>query len=800
MTPARDRFIVCRDFYPLLLLVAMILWFASEVAWGGKVPFFRDLGPYFYPLRWSLAEGLKTGELPLWDRHMAAGFPLLAAFQSGAFYPPHFLFMFLPFFAALRAIFIFHFLVAGIGAYKLLRHWSYPSYLSISGALLFTLGGTVVSLSNLLNHFQTAVWLPWVILAWERALRFPTWTNFLRFTLFLTIQFLAGSPEIFAMGMALAFLDGLRCRSLASGTTFRRIITVLLGGIALLLALTMAQLLPTAELFTQSRRQHAIPSDEAFNWSLKPVNLLNLFFLDKEVESDAPGGVRFFFARQASFYISYYLGAISVFGICLWLFYGSMRERIIVTLLVAVSLVVTLGGSTPIYPFLFRHLPMLSAIRFPEKFFFFTYTVLFFVTMRGLKDFLLAQEKNVKTPFLIFGSVCLIWLGVYFIFRFNADLIADFISARIGPSPPASVDAKTIASVLANIERQVILSAGMVVLLCLAKTKLIRPLLFSTLLVSTVYVDLTWAHRSFLFPLHPDFVFKSPRILSSAETGGSRLFYYPSTQNLHPSSFSVPGRPSFGNMTALPFQNLLPNAGVLYGVDYLQEIDALGRQPYTDFLVFASRLEFASQIRLLRALNVGYLISINPLAAKGIALVGHFPQYFSWLYKIEGTVPRVYIVGNSSVEKNPEMVLQRLASPGFDATQEVVLDAKLEMKQRRTLVASAKMVRYEHDAATVHASLNDSGILVLADAFYPGWKAYVDGKEAPIFKANHFFRAVVLAPGEHVVVFKYEPLSFKIGLIVSVFTILCIVAISVVVYRKGSNSPSINAVTDRRNP
>jgi len=76
----------------------------------------------------------------------------------------------------------------------------------------------------------------------------------------------------------------------------------------------------------------------------------------------------------------------------------------------------------------------------------------------------------------------------------------------------------------------------------------------------------------------------------------------------------------------------------------------------------------------------------------------------------------------------------------------------------------------------------------------------VDGKEAPIFKANHFFRAVVLAPGEHVVVFKYEPLSFKIGLIVSVFTILCIVAISVVVYRKGSNSPSINAVTDRRNP
>jgi len=92
---------------------------------------------------------------------MAMGFPLLAAFQSGVFYPPHLCFG-VGFFSAIRVIFVLHFLIAGIGGYYLCRNWNYPPCLSIVGALLFTLGGTVVSLSNLLNHFQTAVWLPWL--------------------------------------------------------------------------------------------------------------------------------------------------------------------------------------------------------------------------------------------------------------------------------------------------------------------------------------------------------------------------------------------------------------------------------------------------------------------------------------------------------------------------------------------------------------------------------------------------------------------------------------------------------------
>jgi uncharacterized membrane protein YfhO len=85
----------------------------------------------------------------------------------------------------------------------------------------------------------------------------------------------------------------------------------------------------------------------------------------------------------------------------------------------------------------------------------------------------------------------------------------------------------------------------------------------------------------------------------------------------------------------------------------------------------------------------------------------------------------------------------------------------------------------------IDASLNDAGILVLADSYYPGWKAYVDGKEEKILRANLFFRAVSLSAGRHTVEFRYEPRSFAIGLAISVGTVIVLIITSVIFYLRG---------------
>ena len=64
----------------------------------------------------------------------------------------------------------------------------------------------------------------------------------------------------------------------------------------------------------------------------------------------------------------------------------------------------------------------------------------------------------------------------------------------------------------------------------------------------------------------------------------------------------------------------------------------------------------------------------------------------------------------------------------------------------------------------VKATLSSPGHLVVADAFYPGWHAVVDGGEAEITRVEGAFRAVALPAGNHQVDFYYQPASFKIGL------------------------------------
>jgi hypothetical protein len=769
------------DLLSLALLSLMVLWFSHEMLTQGKVPFFRDLGPYFYPMRLSLADSFRTGELPLWDRHMAAGFPLLADFQSGAFYPPHLAFLVFPFFSAVSTIFLFHYLVAATGSYLLCRHWGYPAYLSMLGAILFTFGGVIVSLTNVLNHFQAAVWLPWLVLLAERCFRSCSWRNFLGFVAVSLLPFLAGSPEFYIMSITFVILALLRLKATSPESgPYRRIALVILGGNALVVALAMVQLAPTIELFLHSRRSQPIPFSEAIDWSLNPYDLFNLFFLDKEVDTTILPGMRLFFLSRASFFVSYYLGAATLFGGWFWLVYSSAKERAVTLVLIVLTLVFAFGGYSPVYLFLLHSFPVLGLIRFPEKFFFLTYGILWFIALRGFFVFFETEASQQKRVFAVLFSILFALLVFYLLLRLNTEFVSQFVAFRTNSLLLSSPTVKVAASVLVSIERQLFLSLGLLILFFATKKRLARVALFQVLLVAVAFIDLERAHRDYQYLLDPTFVYNGPKVVSEPGPDIGRVFYYPAGETLHPAQYSVLARPSFEGAISLVFSNLLPNAGMFHGFDYFQEIDALSRRPYVDFLSFADRADPETRFRLLGILNVKYLISFRELRGQGITLVSYFPEYPSWLYKIERTVPRVYVVNRTVVEKNSEQILQRLASLDFDPSKAVVLDEDLAMKPRRPLVATAGIIRYENQAVTVQVSLNDSGILVLADSYYPGWKAYVNGKEEAIRRANLFFRAVLLPAGTHTVEFRYEPTSFKLGLAISIATIFVISLVSIV--------------------
>lgn len=120
------------------------------------------------------------------------------------------------------------------------------------------------------------------------------------------------------------------------------------------------------------------------------------------------------------------------------------------------------------------------------------------------------------------------------------------------------------------------------------------------------------------------------------------------------------------------------------------------------------------------------------------------------------------------VRVSPSMEESARLLQSLDFRKEVVVEGKdahnLKMSIGSQENYNINLTRELGDAVKIFARVENNGVLVLTDTYYPGWRAFVDGKETKIFPADVAFRAVALRKGEHSVEFLYLPLSFKIGL------------------------------------
>ncbi|MBI2887610.1 MAG: YfhO family protein [Chloroflexi bacterium] len=88
-----------------------------------------------------------------------------------------------------------------------------------------------------------------------------------------------------------------------------------------------------------------------------------------------------------------------------------------------------------------------------------------------------------------------------------------------------------------------------------------------------------------------------------------------------------------------------------------------------------------------------------------------------------------------------------------------------------------RIVRYQAEQVLLEVALAEPAYLVLTDADFPGWRAWVNGVEAEILRANYLFRAVPLPAGAHQVEFRYVPESLARGWTVSLWTGLGLLAV-----------------------
>ena len=147
--------------------------------------------------------------------------------------------------------------------------------------------------------------------------------------------------------------------------------------------------------------------------------------------------------------------------------------------------------------------------------------------------------------------------------------------------------------------------------------------------------------------------------------------------------------------------------------------------------------------------------------------------FITYLYRNNRWMPRAYFVGSYKV-RLPEDILKEIFNDDFEPSREVFLEKNPNMpvSDGRGLV---NIRSYSDEKIVIDAKAQDGGFLVLSDTYYPGWKAYVDGKEAEILRANYAYRALYLEKGDHEVTFEYKPMSVRVGAYISGGSLLILV-------------------------
>lgn len=183
-----------------------------------------------------------------------------------------------------------------------------------------------------------------------------------------------------------------------------------------------------------------------------------------------------------------------------------------------------------------------------------------------------------------------------------------------------------------------------------------------------------------------------------------------------------------------------------------------------------------------RILNVRYLIW--PDAARGSLGQGPEPvartqlrgRPYESLYPLDG-LPRARLVAEARTVADDEAVAV-IRSETFDPEVEAVLASEPGMELGGG-VPDGDVTWEERglNRQRLRVTTDRNALLVLADNWFPAWKATVDGEDAPVLRAYHTLRAVPVPAGEHTVELRYESAVLRSSLGVSVGALLFLLAV-----------------------
>lgn len=747
---ARDPLLVALS----TLAVAILLYPGALLR--GEAFFERDLHLDWYPRLKALARALAEGAWPLWEPGLGFGQPLLADPSVQVLYPATWLALALPIGAAYTGYVLVHLLIAGLGAAQLARRLGAGRAGALIAALSFVLSGPVQSALNLWHHFAGSAWMPWVLLAVDTAVRRPSRRATLALAGAFALQVLAGSADLCAMTLllALALAAGRLARARRSRSNVWRALAGCGAALALAAALTCALWLPAAEVVSRSARR-GLPDDVRGAWSLPPLGLARLVApLDPaRVPFEPSLWTRLYDRPQHPLLFSAYLG-LPLLGLAsLALLDPPRRGRALwLWAVVALALVFAMGRHGPLYGPLAELVPVLKIFRYPSKALLVVSLAVSLLAGLGVRALARAARARLAVAALVLaGSLGSAW-------------ISSRLAADAGWAPG--------------------LGALFAALVALHGSR-VKPALATVLLVSLTLADLLAAHRDLNATLPSALLSQPPPVLEHLRGDDERRLQVWDYHTLAGTSERLlgrgdPYRPAAGRAgidpRVLAFaaqrQLLVPPTATFFGLETSYDLDNRGLYPrdLNDLTFFLRRVEGTpAHTRLLRLGAVARVVALHRSGLEDLRLESEIPSLVGEplrVYAVPDPLPRAFLVSRTRVA-DAAAAFGTLLDPGFDPGREAIVATGAALAGSASAGGTVRWLERRADRQRLETTSPQPALLVLADAFDPGWRASLDGVPQALLRANVAFRAVRVPEGRHVVELRYRPRAVIAGGVVS---------------------------------
>jgi hypothetical protein len=763
-------------FWPPLILLLLLLAVFGGYLLDGRVLAIGDGIAQDFPLRILAAQAWRQGIVPFWDPFAFAGLPLLGAIQIGAFFPGNWTFLVLPPVAAMNTTELLAFWSAGVGAYALARAQSLSRLSAFGAGLVFMGSGFMVAHIDNLPMLQAAALLPAVL--WAIARHHQTGgTRYARIAaVLLALQILAGHPQMVLFGSLVVVAYAVYLALITPAGKRTAFASPLVAAGALALGLCALQLLPTLDFIPLTQRA-SIDYEKLVYRSLPPRQLISFWlpylfggYVTPFVPVTYWGG-----PHQTD--LGCYAGLATWVLAALALFMSKGQSAVKFWWGVAlVGAVLALGRFTPLYN-LIAVTPLLHSLPAPGRHLLETDLALALLAAFGLEALRIGVSPGRVLWAWGLSGLPLVGVAVEMLWHGPA------IEAKLQPFMPAYI----VLTGWFSLSRPVFwvplalwIFAGLVLVAASTSTagQRTRDLARMALLASLVF-DLG------LFTLNQGWVRRAPRLPNPLVLPAPALLEQ-DARVWQASSVYVYPYDDFASVRALHY----PNWGNLVGVRSVTGYDAfvpkryarvMGEMESTGLMAGEEVWDPAHHgLDLLgvRTLVLDPVVAADPLMRFKVAQKGFLPvteEPGAVYFRNARALPRAWRVAETASSSPLEVERHVCADLTFNPAQVGYLDAP-DAAPGKWSPGVVEVSAPNFNTLRFGTVGEGAGFIAVSESYDPGWRAFLalpQGElEVPVHCLDAIILGVAVPAGVQHVTLRYEPRTWRLGLVVSTLALV----------------------------